>query len=235
MEKNGISGSQVLVLFGTILADQCQPFPRDEFMALGEGVDAIPQPIRWGTGWGGCSVEEVLCSEMDRVEFLGQSRHRPTIGIDPRSAFLKIPGCAFTIDLQNKWIQQDDLQLRVRLATCGEEISIASLVVFQSDVFAGIIDPDQNGQHIGIYGNGIVQPAGAEILHGVPRNPSIDEFQAWRIHAESCREEKDIAVTKEVVLVAGVRSAIPIHVRDRVPDEQQAGALVELGEHGFRG
>ena len=95
------------------LRNRLDPVSGDQFVALGQGVNAVPDPVGRLDPPGG-RVEDVLCLDENRLVLGGKLRHNRPKSIDLTAP--RFPGVLDPRDGQYERLQENDLQLGIRVA-----------------------------------------------------------------------------------------------------------------------
>ncbi len=113
------------------------------------------------------------------------------------------------------------------MATGGENRAVIGFKCIGLDLFADIIGTDQNGQHIRPQCNRICLPTCLQLRDRVTTDATVVKVQLrlGHFHAKATGQHKHEAVAEIVIAVFFITS--PVHIGDRVADEQQTGSHLE--------
>ncbi len=112
-----------------LIGDSLNPAPGDQLVALWQWVNAVPDPMRWLGALAGL-VEHGLSWNVDCFVVYGKLLD-DLAKLDALSApLIPCSGFSQSRDGKDEWVQQNDFQFGIRLATGRQDVAIVGLPLF---------------------------------------------------------------------------------------------------------
>jgi len=201
-------------------------------VALGEGVDAVPDPVLGRGGFGG-GIEYFLSLDMDGLVVGGEPVDDGDEAFDLISPFFEGVCVCESAGGQDKGIEQDEPQIGVGLAAGVQNEAVVGFPCRDVDaveISPDIIDADEDAEEIGFHVDGVFLPTVAEVCDFVGTDAAIVDVKPGLGHvdAESGGDKVDVTVAE--IMIAVFLVASPFHIGDGVALKEEAATLFEFGQ-----
>ena len=92
---------------------------------------------------------------------------------------------------QNKWVKENESQLRIRLSACIQNKAIVILPLFQVDTLfpaaTNVVHAYENTENVGFHIDSVLLPPSLEIPNRVPAHTTVEKLETslGHIHSQS--------------------------------------------------